>query len=660
MVLMAAAGPGRVGAGICLLCALGAAALPPEAMGTHGDSRIRQAEPQIAMFCGKLNMFMDINTGTWEVDPSGTRSCLGTKDEILNYCTKVYPDLQISGVMESNQPTKIDNWCKRGKRKCSGHIHIVVPFRCLVGEFVSEALLVPDRCKFLHQEQMDTCDSHFYWHSVAKEACTAETLELHSYGMLLPCGPDRFRGVEYVCCPSRFQGNRAEGENPQLSPDRTKTMEVEEVEMIRSKEEEGAEEPQAYRDRWNDYIDSGLVDSDFYDDPISEALLTTTTIEATSEELRVSPTPDPSDGVDVYFESPGHENEHVHFLRAKMDLEERRMNRINEVMREWAAADRRAKNAPNTDRVALNKHFQQIVATLEDQVSRERQRLTETHLSRVLALINDERRSALEAYLGALQTPSPQASRVFQALLRYVRAEQKDRSHSVRHYQHLLSVDPSRAQQAKFQVLTHLRVIEERMNQSLSLLLHVPELAAVLGNDVEELLRADRLDMNELLTPSFYESNSEEAEEEDLGLASPTDSVQPDPTTEGSVDDYSPAASDIHQEQSFLKEYMDTVDESAEVIYNTKTSPGLQRDELEPVKFTLNKGTLIGLLLVAVVIAIIVVFSLFVVRRRQIGRISHGVVEVDPMLSPEERQLTKMQSHGYENPTYKFFERMQN
>ncbi|XP_078063878.1 amyloid-beta A4 protein-like, partial [Mustelus asterias] len=170
------------------------------------------AEPQVAMFCGKLNMFMDIQSGKWEPDPSGTQSCLGTKDEILTYCTKVYPELQVTGVMESGQPVKIENWCKKGKRRCSGHIHIVVPFRCLVGEFVSDALLVPDRCKFLHQEKMDICESHIYWHRVAKEACTAETLDLHSYGMLVPCRVDRFRGVEYVCCPSRFQGVRLEDE----------------------------------------------------------------------------------------------------------------------------------------------------------------------------------------------------------------------------------------------------------------------------------------------------------------------------------------------------------------------------------------------------------------------------------------------------------------
>lgn len=36
----------------------------------------------------------------------------------------------------------------------------------------------------------------------------------------------------------------------------------------------------------------------------------------------------------------------------------------------------------------------------------------------------------------------------------------------------------------------------------------------------------------------------------------------------------------------------------------------------------------------------------------------HPAPQVDPMVSPEERQLNKMQNHGYENPTYKFFEEM--
>lgn len=49
----------------------------------------------------------------------------------------------------------------------------------------------------------------------------------------------------------------------------------------------------------------------------------------------------------------------------------------------------------------------------------------------------------------------------------------------------------------------------------------------------------------------------------------------------------------------------------------------------------------------------LVFFSMLLVL---ITRLSSFRQQVDPMLTPEERQLNKMQNHGYENPTYKFFE----
>lgn len=38
-----------------------------------------------------------------------------------------------------------------------------------VGEFVSDVLLVPEKCRFFHKERMDMCESHQHWHTVAKE-----------------------------------------------------------------------------------------------------------------------------------------------------------------------------------------------------------------------------------------------------------------------------------------------------------------------------------------------------------------------------------------------------------------------------------------------------------------------------------------------------------
>lgn len=50
-----------------------------------------------------------------------------------------------------------------GQIGTNGHLFLSV------GEFVSDVLLVPEKCKFFHKERMDLCVSHQQWHTVAKE-----------------------------------------------------------------------------------------------------------------------------------------------------------------------------------------------------------------------------------------------------------------------------------------------------------------------------------------------------------------------------------------------------------------------------------------------------------------------------------------------------------
>lgn len=57
------------------------------------------------------------------------------KPEINLSLLQVYPELQITNVVEANQPVSIQNWCKKGRKQCHSHMHIVVPYRCL-GEFI--------------------------------------------------------------------------------------------------------------------------------------------------------------------------------------------------------------------------------------------------------------------------------------------------------------------------------------------------------------------------------------------------------------------------------------------------------------------------------------------------------------------------------------------
>lgn len=732
-----------------------------EALAANAGTGFAVAEPQVAMFCGKLNMHVNIQTGRWEPDPSGTKSCVGTKEGVLQYCQEMYPELQITNVVEANQPIRIENWCKKEKKVCKGHAHIVVPYKCLVGEFVSDVLLVPEKCKFFHKERMDMCVSHQQWHGVAKEACSKSSMVLHSYGMLLPCGIDKFHGTEYVCCPSSRGGESAPPSLPSQEDDEDEEVEDEEIdeadldddedavedsetpadeqptqkeELVDEDEDEDDEDEEEYHyvyedeeaDKEDEYErkESNKMSESQDEDKTLQEVKAVCTLEAETGPCRASmprwhfdmslrkcvrfiyggcagnrnnfdseeycmavckrltmpPTPQPTDDVDIYFETPADDKEHSRFQRAKEQLEIRHRNRMERVRKEWEEADRQAKNLPKAERQTLIQHFQAMVESLEEEAASEKQQLVETHLARVEAMLNDRRRLALENYLAALQADPPRPHRILQALRRYVRAENKDRQHTIRHYQHVLAVDPEKAAQMKSQVMTHLRVIEERMNQSLSLLYKVPYVAEEIQDEIDELLQEQKADMDQFLS-SISESqpdvtvSSEESVEVPVSEGKPYRPFQvtslgsrsePEGSAMSGLDGLIGAEERIINSKPKISDNV-VIDESLdvkEVVYSAERVSVMHDDELETYRplgedFSFGSSALIGLLVIAVAIATVIVISLVLLRKRQYGTISHGIVEVDPMLTPEERHLSKMQNHGYENPTYKYLEQMQ-
>ncbi|XP_077314005.1 amyloid beta precursor like protein 2 isoform X2 [Lithobates pipiens] len=732
-----------------------------EALAANAATGFAMTEPQVAMFCGKLNMHVNVQTSKWESDPSGTKSCIQKEDEILEYCQEVYPEFKITNVVEASQPVSIDNWCKKDKKNCKGHSHIVVPYKCLVGDFVSDVLLVPEKCKFFHKEQMDLCEKEQYWQSVARKACVTEVMILHSYGMLLPCGAGQFRGTEYVCCPHAKKLaeplSKEEEEDDEEEEEDEDDYEAYKSEFpteadvedftaaVEDEEEEVENEDDAVEDR--DYYYDNYKDEDEYNDETPTEVINGRTIsdkdiitdvkavcsqEATTGPCRamfprwyfnpeqqrcvkfiyggcggnrnnfetkeycmavckvmIPATSAPPDDVDIYLETPADDNEHARFQKAKEQLEVRHRNRMDRAKKDWEEAEHQAKNMPKAEKQTLMQHYQATVKALEKEAAHEKQQLVETHLERVEAMLNDRRRIALENYLSALQAEPPRPHRILQALKKYVRAENKDKLHTIRHYEHVLTVDPEKAAQMKSQVMTHLHVIEERMNQSLSLLYKVPYVAEQIQDEIDELLQEQKADMDQF-TSSFSESqgdvrvSSEESEETPVREGKPYRPFQVKTfpafteSEEASQDSYLPVRKGsgmadkplIGAEEKILnskskadkKVVIDETLDVKEMIFNAERVSGLADEpETESLRseFSFSGSTLIGLLVIAVAIATIIVISLVLLRKRQYGTISHGIVEVDPMLTPEERHLNKMQNHGYENPTYKYLEQMQ-
>ncbi|XP_017325303.1 amyloid beta (A4) precursor protein b isoform X3 [Ictalurus punctatus] len=669
------------------------------------------AEPQVAMFCGKLNMHINVQSGKWEPDPTGTKSCIRTKEGILQYCQEVYPDLQITNVVEANQPVSIQNWCKKGRHQCRSHVHIVVPYRCLVGEFVSDALLVPDKCKFLHQERMDMCESHLHWHTVAKESCGDRSMNLHDFGMLLPCGIDRFRGVEFVCCPLEEQRDSEAEEQEEVNSDvwwgaaeneytdslpKQAPTEQQELESVNVDVDEDIGDD--VEEGWENDEDGDGVEDDEEDDEDEDAInerdtseqasnvamttTTTTTTESIEEVVRV-PTmaPSPPDAVGRYLEAPGDVNEHAHFQKAKERLEAKHRERMSQVMREWEEAERQVKSLPRADKKAVIQHFQEKVEALEAEAANERQQLVETHIARVEALLNERRRMALDSFLTALQADQPRPRQVLGLFKKYVRAEQKDRQHTLKHFEHVRMVDPKKAAQIRPQVLAHLHVIEERLNESVAYLYKVPQVTNEIQGQVALLLVRLQAEATQQLS----------SVQSDMRVSYGNDALMP-PDSTPSVDSVVVEQDNlgfIHPEsfnQANTDNHVEPVDARPVPDRGLPTRPvsGLKPDEMPEVRMDIeerhstgyevhhqrlvffaddvssNKGAIIGLMVGGVVIATIIVITLIMLRKKQYSSIHHGVIEVDAAVTPEERHLTKMQQNGYENPTYKFFEQMQN
>ncbi|XP_029794961.1 amyloid-beta precursor protein isoform X4 [Suricata suricatta] len=660
------------------------------------------------MFCGKLNMHMNVQNGKWESDPSGTKTCIGTKEDILQYCQEVYPELQITNVVEANQPVTIQNWCKRGHKQCKTHARIVIPYRCLVGEFVSDALLVPDKCKFLHQERMDVCETHLHWHTVAKETCSEKSTNLHDYGMLLPCGIDKFRGVEFVCCPLAEESDNIDSADAEeddsdvwwggadtdyADGSEDKVVEVAEEEEVADVEEEEAEDDEDDEDGDEAEEEAEEPYEEATERTTSIATTTTTTTESVEEVVRVPTTAASTpDAVDKYLETPGDENEHAHFQKAKERLEAKHRERMSQVMREWEEAERQAKNLPKADKKAVIQHFQEKVESLEQEAANERQQLVETHMARVEAMLNDRRRLALENYITALQAVPPRPRHVFNMLKKYVRAEQKDRQHTLKHFEHVRMVDPKKAAQIRSQVMTHLRVIYERMNQSLSLLYNVPAVAEEIQDEVDELLQKEQNYSDDVLANMISEpriSYGNDALMPSLTETKTTVELLP-VNGEFSLDDLQPwHPFGVDSVPANTENEVEPVDARPAADRGLTTRPGsgltnIKTEEISEVKMDAefrhesgyevhhqklvffaedvgsNKGAIIGLMVGGVVIATVIVITLVMLKKKQYTSIHHGVVEVDAAVTPEERHLSKMQQNGYENPTYKFFEQMQN
>ncbi|VDI54218.1 amyloid beta A4 protein [Mytilus galloprovincialis] len=579
-----------------------------EALAANIDNDIPASKfvPSVAFKCGRPAMHKT-STG-WQKDIN--TDCKEDKLDILKYCQSVFKNFSITNIVEDHEVTI--NWPdKFGKTEEIA----VTPYRCIVGRFESDALLVPRHCKFEHEHGLPVvCEGYQYWADVADKKCKAQNMKRNDFAMLLDCDIGKFNGVEYVCCPDE-QAEKPLDVPVELTPVKTKPQEI-------------------------------LLGGDDNKEDAYIAYLR----------------------ADDSFLSK-YENEHDKFLAAESAMDSHHHERITKMMKEWQEARsnvNKLKESNPKGAEKLNKdimqRFQRLYSGYEQADQAEKKQLVALHMQHRQAELNKRKRINLEKYMAELQKQPPKVHKVKKFLEAYIRVEEKDRMHTLNHFTHVRRSDPAEAKHMQKDTSEHLKVIDERIKQSLDMLHHYKKIEKEILPDIKDFL-------------SHYKSLSESAlhvimrpfTQEELRKSKTDDGFD---NSESWDNEKIQIPLNNKQEVIIDKQLEESQDDNQEDMENEHQGFAAQHlsDQQNvkhqgfvnnPVHHIVNStGSVFGIAIGSVAVFVIIVVAVIMLRRNKSHRhpVTHGFVEVDPAASPEERHVANMQMNGYENPTYKYFE----
>ncbi|KAK3590656.1 hypothetical protein CHS0354_007154 [Potamilus streckersoni] len=569
-------------------------------------------EPGVAFICNKPAMHRTVNG--WEVDQD--TDCLTEPKDILEYCKKTYPNHDITNIVETYHKVTITDWPSIFRTKSS---HKVYSYRCIDGPFESEALLVPQHCSFDHQHDK-ICMFPSYWNETAQQECAKKDMELESFGMLVDCDIDKFHGVEFVCCPHKTTQPQAQ------------------IQVVTEPRREDTSEP-----RGDDYLAYLHGDDDF----LSK-----------------------------------YENEHQKYKAAENAMLKRHHEKITKMMKEWQAARDHVAELRKTDFKAaeqlngnITQKFQQLYHAYEQEGQAEKKQLVALHQQHIQGELNKRKRVALEAFMDALQTPEPKTAEVLRHLRAYIRAEEKDRLHTVNHFEHLRDTDPQEAQKVRDQTLEHLKLITDRITQAMDMLHRFPDVEKKILPEIknfrEKFQTIESSATNVVLQPITFDEQKEMLDKyKQTAKDTEKDTVLEPKETETVVLDVKQNVQEktTENQSGYQNIHIDSESDTIEtekqpfVAYKQHDQLAVHAPSFVKAKAEVGEGgSVAGIAIGSVAVFIIIVIAIIMLRKRsQRQPITHGFVEVDPAASPEERHVTNMQMNGYENPTYRYFEMSQN
>nr|KAG5689156.1 hypothetical protein BaRGS_007927 [Batillaria attramentaria] len=569
------------------------------------------------------------------ISDEDTRECWDDKKDILNYCKSMYPNHNVTNVVEAAYLVTIPGW--PSLRPNTVHTHRVRPFRCIVGAFQSDALLVPQHCKFDHKHNDEVCKGFSHWEVIARDACGKDGMHCESFGMLLNCGLGTFSGVEYVCCPDQTPTHV----HPTPPPaDEDSSEDLDETDQDSDDDEEDDD------DDW----ESSEEDDDDEEEEDANVNLYEKYLKGERLPSRFS-------------------NEHQKFVAARQFMHKLQEAKNTQLMKEWTAArdhvNEVRKNDPKTaDKLnkEITERFQRLYNAYEQEDIAEKQQIVALHQQHRQAELNVRKRETMDKYMRALEKGD--VLHVAKFLRQYIRVEEKDTMRTINHYSHVKQTNPAEATRIHPHVIQHLQLCQQRMEQALDMLKRYPDIERKVRPDIEDFMKtyddlATRIRNVVLPEPTTSNIQTDSDSSEDF---SPNNAgVQPQ-MIDQIGDDISTESEDLEEDDDDLDENMenehDFQDNPEFIAHHQQDSMAAEQSLNSPESSASQLGPTFAIAIGSVAIFVVLVVAVVMLRRRGNARtnVTHGYVEVDPAASPEERHVANMQMNGYENPTYRYFE----
>jgi amyloid beta A4 protein len=576
-------------------------------------------EPQVAINCGNIPFYIDLKTGAWVADSEGKTKCDKRKKQVLRYCKKKYPSLNITNIVEGSEKVNFNNWCKPGHAQCDEGKE-VIPYRCLVKEYEADALMVPSGCKFDHIHHDDMCLSLVQWKKQASTSCeTKYHMLLKSHGILLPCDVDMFSGVEYVCCPKKTKKNK-----------------VHKVVKIALETEKVALETAKVADLQH-------------------------AIQSFKKHL-----PEETKGCDRSI-----------YSKKQVELEDRHRDQIAAVVDEWDETEKVYNKLKIKDPAAAEEKmkrtlevFRETLAALEQESKAEKSRLRTEHAQCITNEINKDKRDAMLAYLNAIKEEPVDSDKILKTVRKFIQVCEHDRVHNLHHFEHLRNRNPKEAESVRFQLLNHLKDLNKVVNDSMALLNYLPDISEKFGitGPIEGVMLKPRLTMehksdnhsvhDHSRIKEILDKHDDKVKTQKIDVRAPATPLMVEEEKEPIDKDSTKLESlETIDDKKGRKEIKDLLrknlkEERRQILdLNRRTADHNEEVSRSPFAFNAIMGLSCGVLVIMMLLVVAMV-----VRRRRLFK-PHVVIadNNDDGENNDREHLVQMQKNGFENPTYKFF-----